>query len=341
MRKDNKPTEEQLRELYQAASEFKKAQPWKWFYDSDIICVENPKDKTIGYCSIMGKAGEHYALGVYLGNDGIYGFYRLMECGDNIPKHQMLHFHNCIMCSFEDREMLTDAERKQIKALGLSFRGRGAWPMFRRFEPGYSPWFINEEECIFLTHALRQTLIVAADVMDGKLKMNMEHGETVLRYSENRDGKLEWFSKEMKLTVPTVSYTPVEINDDLLVQRIKRAGKMGNVTLQADICYITAPVQENKGERPYFPRVFILAEQVSGMILGFEMYEDISDDANVTLNKLIDICLKEGVPKEIRVRSEAMVAILDDFCKKVGIKLNIVEELPAVDEMMEEMAYRF
>ena len=51
MRKDNKPTVEQLKELYEEASEFKKAQPWKWLYDADIICVENSKDKMMGYCS--------------------------------------------------------------------------------------------------------------------------------------------------------------------------------------------------------------------------------------------------------------------------------------------------
>ncbi len=65
------------------------------------------------------------------------------------------------MCSFEDRDLLSNEDRKQIKDLGLAFRGKNAWPVFRQYEPGYNPWFINDEECIFLTHALRQTLFVA------------------------------------------------------------------------------------------------------------------------------------------------------------------------------------
>ncbi len=36
-----------------------------------------------------------------------------------------------------------------------------------------------------------------------------------------------------------------------------------------------------------------------------------------------------------------MAAILDDFCKKTGIKLKVVKRLPCIDQMMEEMAYRF
>lgn len=341
MRKDNKPTNEHLKELYQAASDFKQAQPWKCLYDADIICVENPKDKTMGYCSVMGRAGEHYALGVYLGNKGIFGFYHLMENADAIPHHQMLHCQNCLMCSFEDRDMLVNDDRKQIKDLGLSFRGRNAWPMFRRYEPGYNPWFINREECIFLTHALRQTLFVTTNVMTGQLKMDMEHGKTIARYSQEKDGRLEWYSEELQLTFPTVSYSPVKINDDVLIQKIKKAGSMGNVFLQADICYAPSAVQENKGERPYFPRIYVLADQKSGYIIDFEMYQGISNDANIALNKLINICLEKGIPREIQVRSGAMVAILDDFCKRIGIKLKVVKRLSSIDHMIEEMEYRF
>lgn len=129
MREDNRPTEVQLKELYDAASVFKQVQPWKWLYDADIICVENPKDKMMGYCSVMGRDGEHFALGVYLGSEGIFGFYQLMEHADTIPDHQAVHYQNCLMCSFEDRDLLANEDRKQIKDLGLSFRGKNAWPI--------------------------------------------------------------------------------------------------------------------------------------------------------------------------------------------------------------------
>lgn len=65
--------------------DFKEEQPWRWLYEDDIICVENPVDKTTGYCSVMGKGGQHYALAVYMGIEGVYGFYHLMENADSIP----------------------------------------------------------------------------------------------------------------------------------------------------------------------------------------------------------------------------------------------------------------
>ncbi len=341
MEKHNKPTDEQLKELYLAAADFKKVGPWKWLYDADIICVENPKDKTMGYCSVMGKAGEYYALGVYLGDEGFFGFCQLMENADNISSHQALHYQNCIMCSFEDRDMLSTKDRKKIKDLGLSFRGRNAWPMFRRLEPGYNPWHINQEECIFLTHALKQTLFVATNVMTGQLRMNMKQGETILRYSEEKSGKLEWFSKEIQLEIPMVSYAPAIITDDVLIQRIKKAGSRGNISFQVDTLYMPSPVQDDRGERPYFPRMFVITDQKSEAIIDYEIYQSIDDDANVVLEKLIGICLENGIPKEIQIRNEAMAAILYDFCNKTGIRLKILKHLSGIDKMVNEMAHRF
>lgn len=46
-----------------------------------------------------------------------------------------MHYQDCLMCSFEDRNELAGADRKQIKDLGLTFRGKNAWPMFRRMDP--------------------------------------------------------------------------------------------------------------------------------------------------------------------------------------------------------------
>ena len=57
------------KELYTAAVELKKIEPWAWMYDSDIFGVLNPASGEIGYCCIMGALGEVYALAVYLGTE--------------------------------------------------------------------------------------------------------------------------------------------------------------------------------------------------------------------------------------------------------------------------------
>jgi hypothetical protein len=66
----------------------------------------------MGYCSIMGRVGENYALGLYLGNEGIFGFYHLMDHADSIPTYKMLDYQNCLMCSFEDRDFFTNDDKE-------------------------------------------------------------------------------------------------------------------------------------------------------------------------------------------------------------------------------------
>ncbi|MDK2836736.1 MAG: hypothetical protein PWP21_1513 [Thermosediminibacterales bacterium] len=334
MMRNKKPTMSDWKDLYDAAMEFKKEKPWQWLYDADLICVQNPEDETIGYCSIMGRIGEHYALGVYLGDKGLYGFSKLMENADTILKTEMLHYQDCIMCSFENRQELTDADRKVIKELGLSFRGRNAWPRFRRFEPGYFPWYITQDECKFLTHALKQSLFVALNVRDGNLKIDMEKGRTILRYSTKE--KLNWYSKKIELGIPTCLYKEVEINDDMLVYRLKKSKKHKNLILQVDTLYMPSPVRESN-ERPYYPRLYVVADAKSGSIMDYEMYKNTKDDADVSLNRMIGMFLNKGLPSEIHVRDERMAAILGDLCKKTGVKMRITNVLPAVDFFINEM----
>lgn len=341
MRNTNKPTKRQLKTLYQVAGDFKKAEPWKYLYDADLICVENPTDKMIGYCSVMGKSGQHFALGVFLGDRGFYGFNYLMEKGDTMPHHQAVFYQDCLMCSFEDQEFLDKRDRTEIKGLGLAFSGRNAWPQFRRFEPGYFPWYINQEECSFLTHALRQTLITAEQYRQGAINLDFEQGRTLLRYSQEKDGRLVWHTKEFQLNIPEIEYLPVEFRDDLLLQRLHRTSRRENVILQAETCYLPMPVQGENGERPYFPRAFVLTEEKSGMIVDYNMYEAPQNDAHEVLTRMASVFLEKGIPKEIQVKPGKMVAILQDFCQKAGVNLRVVEDLSTIDDFIAELTERF
>ncbi|MDV7396592.1 hypothetical protein RZS08_34670, partial [Arthrospira platensis SPKY1] len=63
--------------LFQAAIDFRDLAPWEWMYDADIFGVEDPETGEIGWCSVMGAAGEVFSLTVYPGEEGFYSFDRL------------------------------------------------------------------------------------------------------------------------------------------------------------------------------------------------------------------------------------------------------------------------
>ena len=72
----------------------------------------------------------------------------------------LLEIQDCLMASFEDWEEIEPKDREVMKALGLKFRGRNAWPLFRSFLPGTFPWYLTAAEARYLTICLGQALLV-------------------------------------------------------------------------------------------------------------------------------------------------------------------------------------
>lgn len=103
------------------------------------------KNDEIGYCCVLGNAGECFGLAVYLGSEGLEGYLKMQSGEINTYSTDMLHLQKCLMVSFDDSEFLQKEDLDLIKALGLKFKGRNSWPMFRNYQPGYYPWVLTLE----------------------------------------------------------------------------------------------------------------------------------------------------------------------------------------------------
>ena len=51
-----------------------------------------------------------------------------------------------LQASFVDQNQLRKKECAIVRQLGLEFRGRQAWLLFRSYPPGFFPWFIEGDE---------------------------------------------------------------------------------------------------------------------------------------------------------------------------------------------------
>ena len=87
-------------------------------------------------------------MSLYLGSEGIHGYLSLQELGPFADPEDLIQIPQ-LQASFEDREQLDKRDREVIKELGLKFRGRNAWPMFRSYRPSLFPWFLESGEVLF------------------------------------------------------------------------------------------------------------------------------------------------------------------------------------------------
>ena len=97
----NKINKKQLETL---AQEFYKTKLWELLSDSDIFAVEL-EDGRIVYCCIMGNAGEHIGLGIYIGTRGFRTYLDTVTL--DVSKDHKLGFErianfNCVQLAFNE-----------------------------------------------------------------------------------------------------------------------------------------------------------------------------------------------------------------------------------------------
>src|SRR5207237_10146788 len=129
---------------YDLAVQVRELAPWEWMMESDVFGVEMPETRETIFVSVMGALGKYFAVAVYPHADAVRAFWAL-ENDDEAQPERILEISQ-IHASFEDARHLESEDRRVLKRLGLSFRGK-SWPIFRSYSPGFAPWFLELHAC--------------------------------------------------------------------------------------------------------------------------------------------------------------------------------------------------
>ncbi len=339
------PSLEQWQRLYQLAVEVKAMAPWNWMMEDDLFGVENPDSDEMGFVSVMGAAGEHFAVTVYLGSAGLRGFMAMHEDGRQETVREIFFTIPQVQVSFEDRDLLTGEDRGVIKTLGLKFRGRNAWPWFRSYLPGYAPFYLSAAEARFLTCALEQVLIVAPRFRED---LSLFYGEEDEEEDEDRGMFIRAYSATAAGDVWTDRYqrefsshvTSVVVRVDNAT--LDRLGSLPQrkMIVEIDAFMLPQAVQEGKS-RPKYAYPLMLVDADSGYVLGFELMhvettleEMWSRMPGAILDQLAQMGLK---PSMIKIRPGVLQGLLEPVAKEVGIKVQSSARLPMLDEAKQAM----
>jgi hypothetical protein len=338
------PTFDEWRKLYAMAGRVKEMAPWDWMMEDEIFGVQNPESEEIGFVSVMGAAGEHFAIALYPGADALYDFLYLHEAGveglaEDIAPDRVLEIPQ-LQASFEDRDQLDKEDREVIKKLNLKFRGANNWPQFRSYAPGMFPWFLNSSEARFLTDALEQLLDVAPRARDNEAILYGEDDEDFLvRVPRKENSHLIWEDKIMRVPEPEKKAPAPAPLDPQQLETLKRLPKT-TLALEMELMMLPMPAREKKG-RPFFPYLLLITDAERGLVLGTDMLEPLPSleamRAGLPL-KLAEIMSQYGaVPRSITVRTETTAKLLAPLAAELGIQIKQSPELPALDEALNFM----
>src|SRR5829696_5721591 len=314
MAEEMTPGIREWRRLYESAVRIKEMSPWEWMTETDVFGVRSPETGELGFVSVMGLLGEHYAVSLYLGSEGIHGFLDLQEMGPFADPGDLIQVPQ-IQASFEDRVELDKRDREVIKELGLKFRGRNAWPMFRSYRPSLFPWFLEAGEVRFLSCALEQLEDVAPR-----------------------------FREDASMGVPPLDAPPIEI--EMEVPKIEALGRLprGEVRLEVDFFMFPAPVQD-EGDRPYFPHMLLVVDAGSGMVLGSDLLAPHpSPEAmwgRVPETLADQLFAVELAPEKISVDSALLFDLLEPLASEAGFDLKLSPSLPGLEPARENLLRTF
>ena len=341
MTKFKQPTEKEWKRLYELAVQVKELEPWEWMEEAEFFGVKNPETDEIGFISIMGLLGEHLSMGVYLGAEGLYGYWNISDPDAGLENNPLALFDvPQLQASFEDRQQLEKQDYDLIKRLGLKFRGSQNYPLFRSIHPGFMPYFVTAEEARFLIYAMEQTLEIAPRIRDDEnLLADPDEDLYLVRVSEKQGGKLVWRDEIMNIPPPEEFTIFVDAPKEI-ISELKNFPQKKGLVLEIDFSYSPMPVRE-KNQRPFFPKILLITEASQGMIVAFELVKPeetlLETHENIPFH-LVENLRKLGVrPEEIRVQSEMLFEMLRTFTQQINVKLRQTDELPTVEMAKESM----
>lgn len=338
-----RPTMEQWQRAYSLAAEVYALALWKWMPETAYLGFTDPKGASPHFISILGRLGEHFAIAVYRRVEDLFSLLDELAAPDANP--EVILKVSQLQLSFEDRDYLTPEDRRIIKALKLSFRGRHAWPCFRSLLPGHFPWQVNSEELSMLTLALEHVLDLAPRFKDDKKELErlidqgLKENVFLMRIPLSQDVNDEWQENMVRIIRPAEPEIIPEL-DEKLLEHTKRL-PIAESKFEVDIRLIPDPVQERSGERPFFPFMLLAVEQASGFIVGHEvMRPKPTRDAvyQRAAGEMLRILAKqEERPEKIYVRTEKMASLLRSLCEKLDIQLVVHPFLPQVGKAFESL----
>ncbi|MFC0212173.1 DUF6930 domain-containing protein [Paenibacillus chartarius] len=326
--------------LYEMASEFKRSRCWEWMEDIHIVAVKDPASSLTGYCSVLGRGGHMTGLAVYLGDTGLYTLQGMLSGSlDEDPRY----IQHSLLLSFEDRRELYPVELKRIKELGLSYRGAGAWPSFRLFEPGYVPWpEFSDELAAFLTVAIEQTLQTASAYRSNPDDMLDPKGAFVTRVP-HRTGTspINWGEERI---VPGPGMIPEDPEagplDQLQLAKLRKSLKPAKGALwEMDCFFLPMPIQE--GDKPFYPLMLLVVDHESEMILHTALFEKSSAPREVTA-RMLELIQSAGIlPEGLWAANPRVFDYMHQLITGLKLQAYVASELPVLEQAKSVMLHQF
>jgi hypothetical protein len=308
------------------------ARPWEALDDDAVFGVEDPATGTIGWCSVLGGAGEMFGLAVYDGPQGLALYRAILREEASIEEVQTTQ--PGFLVAFGPRNALEPDEHAILRALGIRPRGRDAWPIVRALVPGYLPDVPDAAGARRLMTIMAQVLAVAASMPEAPEALAPDaEARLIVR---RREGPADaWASVRVTPDEPPPVRVP-EFPDALRLRRLARFPQRVGTTWECDYAYAPIPIEDTAG-KPGYAAVVLVMDRASGLIVQGTLGSPPLDHAFLQEAFVAAMETARARPCTVYVRSEPNRAALAPLAAAAGFSLSATARLPMLEQARASM----
>lgn len=342
--------------LYTLAFAYKKTKLWKRLWDTQLFAVRF-SDGEIGYCSVMGRIGEHIALGVYVGESGFYSYCAIANQPaetDDLHRMEYMFSQDCLICSFVYKDELGPSETAALKSYcaknGVALRGAHACPQLERVHPFHIPWPVREDaDKQYLSQALEAAVEVARRLESSTPEqLGLKEGSPfthpiplLVKTAEGYDWQTVSAPPEKRAAYPSTGRL-----SDIHLRRATLAKKQGS-TWACDVFLLPKPISDEAEETaepynaPYLPWVQIIYDVDGDAVLDTAVCGGKESYADVFPNKLLELMGRLGRPRRLLTVTRRSEALYRDAAEEAGVKLEFVPHCEPLETALAEFITHF
>ncbi len=320
-------------ELYALARRIKTMEPWKRISENAIFALVDPITRENGYCVIMGEFGTHLSVAIYLGDEGLRSCIDIQD--GYLDDIELYIGQKCLTLSFEDKDLVTPEDRAIYTALGLKFRGRQGYPIFRCYEPGFEPWPLNADQAAFLRLALPKVMQIVSLDAKGDPDYLFPDEDTMRCFTPvNTGDSWAWEESTIPYEMPAGAVVAHRV-DELEIRRFAKKYSKGSAALEVDYFYFPAAIME--GPRPFYPRAVMVVDE-HGPVLACEVvHHDASIYATVQQQLFVAMEKIGQIPQAVVVQREDLELLLTKYAPVLGFEVQLIDELDAFEEAKDSL----
>ncbi|MBQ8092031.1 MAG: hypothetical protein IJ242_00420 [Clostridia bacterium] len=339
--------------MYRKAFDIRDIAPWKGIGDDQLISFYSEAMDEMIYVNFMGRLGQHLALGVYIGDEGIQSLYdiRYHEMRDPATLDADILFamcgQNCVQISFESRN---DAFEDQLPDLmeyaqkyNETIKGYKDIPSFIDFYPQWEPSTLKDPVRLKVLDEAMTVVILYNDLNRGRFKnippLNMI-SNTKAPYFEKKNGKWELSTNMIPTVNPNIISPDVPFEDGALIRRLKKLPRGGE--LEVKLISGIWKAWNDEGDMCGLPHLLIVRDCESETIeppilLQRKPNEPVESIMTQILDQFISNLEKnkKKIPDRIICSGMRTMALLYEFCDEMEIELDEDDYLDEVDEAIE------